>query len=244
MKFKRNHVIFLVPLVLILLCLGIYLTAGNVNYPVDRSNQPGIAMTELPSPDIQGRMSVEKAINNRRSVRNYTEQELSLEEISQLLWAAQGITSEVNSFRTAPSAGATYPLEVYMVVDAVAGLERGIYKYYPKTHEIGRLKTDTTMNRLADLVNNALYQSWIKQASALLIIAAVYERTTSKYSDRGKRYVYMEAGHVAQNVYLQATALGLGTVTVGAFRDQKVQSTIGMKSQEKPLYIMPIGNIK
>ncbi len=173
----------------------------------------------------------------RRSVREYVSLPLSLEDISQLLWAAQGITSDWGG-RTAPSAGALYPLEVYLVVGDVDGLESGVYKYQPQEHALIRVGDSDVRSELASA---ALEQSFIAQGAVDIVIAAVYERTTRKYGDRGVRYVHMEAGHAAQNIYLEAVALDLGTVTVGAFSDERVKDVLGMPESEVPLYIMPVG---
>jgi SagB-type dehydrogenase family enzyme len=191
----------------------------------------------LPQPRYRGDVSLEEALLQRRSVREYTGEPLTLEEISQLLWAAQGIT-DPRGFRTAPSAGGLYPLEVYLVAGEVAGLEAGVYKYRPQEHSLIRVVVG---DRRENLCTAALGQVWVREAAADIVILAVYERTTVKYGDRGIRYVHLEAGHAAQNVCLQATALGLGTVTVGAFYDDEVQAVLGAPKNEKPLYVMPVG---
>jgi SagB-type dehydrogenase family enzyme len=172
----------------------------------------------------------------RRSVREYASLSLSLEDISQLLWAAQGITSDWGG-RTAPSAGALYPLEVYLVVGDVENLEAGVYKYQPQEHALIRAGDSDVRS---DLASAALGQSCVARGAVDIVIAAVYERTTGKYGDRGIRYVHMEAGHAAQNIYLEAVALDLGTVTVGAFRDEEVKEVLDMPEGEVPLYIMPV----
>jgi len=191
----------------------------------------------LPQPRYRGDVSLEEALLQRRSVREYTGEPLTLEEISQLLWAAQGIT-DPRGFRTAPSAGGLYPLEVYLVAGEVAGLEAGVYKYRPQEHSLIWVVVG---DRRENLCTAALGQVWVREAAADIVILAVYERTTVKYGDRGIRYVHLEAGHAAQNVCLQATALGLGTVTVGAFYDDEVQAVLGAPKNEKPLYVMPVG---
>jgi SagB-type dehydrogenase family enzyme len=191
----------------------------------------------LPQPRYRGDVFLEEALLQRRSVREYTGEPLTLEEISQLLWAAQGIT-DPRGFRTAPSAGGLYPLEVYLVAGEVAGLEAGVYKYRPQEHSLIWVVVG---DRRENLCTAALGQVWVREAAADIVILAVYERTTVKYGDRGIRYVHLEAGHAAQNVCLQATALGLGTVTVGAFYDDEVQAVLGAPKNEKPLYVMPVG---
>lgn len=196
---------------------------------------------KLPSPETTGPMSVEEAILRRRSIRSYTDAPLSLQDISQLVWAAQGITDPARKFRAAPSAGATYPLEVYIVVgsNGVTGIAEGVYRYDPSEHQLENVLRGDLRLRLADA---ALGQSCVREAPVNIVIAAVYERTTRRYGDRGIRYVHMEVGHVGQNLYLQAEARGLGMVVVGAFDDDQVQELLQLPTDQKPLYIIPIGH--
>ncbi len=191
---------------------------------------------QLPSPHIGGRMSVEQAINERRSVRLYRKTEtVQLEEISQILWAAQGITSD-EGLRTAPSAGALFPLELYLVAGNVRNLQAGVYHYEPHKHVLRRVLSGDVR---VDLHTAAMDQEQLHAASAIIVIAAVYDRSTAKYLERGRRYVDFEVGHVSQNIYLQATALGLGTVAVGAFQESEVKRVLEIS--EEPLYLMPLG---
>ena len=190
----------------------------------------------LPKPSHSSAVSVEEALTNRRSIRRYKDERLTLAEVSQLLWAAQGITVGWGG-RTAPSAGALYPMEIYLVAGEVEGLEAGVYRYSPKEHVIQKKVEGDMRQKLSDA---ALGQEVIQDAPISLILAAVYERTTRKYGQRGIRYVHIEVGHVGQNVYLQAETLGLGTVMVGAFDDQKVKELLGLDNEE-PLGIMPVG---
>lgn len=198
---------------------------------------------ELPSPETTGTVSVEEAIQRRRSIRSYTDEPLSLQDISQLMWAAQGITDPARKFRAAPSAGATYPLEVYVVVgnNCVTALAGGLYRYDPSEHRLEYILKGDLRSSLAEA---ALGQSWMREAPINIVIAAVYERTTNRYGERGIRYVHMEAGHVGQNLYLQAVARGLGMVVVGAFHDDQVQGLLQLPTDQKPLYIIPIGHPK
>jgi SagB-type dehydrogenase family enzyme len=193
----------------------------------------------LPEPLDSGEISVEEALLERRSVRNYRDGALTLAEISQLLWAAQGITHP-GGYRTAPSAGALYPLEVYVVAGNVEGLQAGIYKYRPQGHELEKVAGGDVR---AELCAAALDQEFVEDGAAVLVFAAVYERTTGKYGERGVRYVHMEVGHAAQNVYLQAVSLGLGTVVVGAFDDDEVEKLLQMEDDERALCIMPVGRV-
>jgi SagB-type dehydrogenase family enzyme len=159
--------------------------------------------------------------------------------VSKLLWAAQGLTHG-EGLRSAPSAGALYPLFVYLLTGEVESLPTGIYKYRPEPHDLVSL---TQGDRRKALSTSALNQEWIEDAAAVIAMTAVYERTTGKYGRRGRRYVHMEVGHAAQNVYLQATALGLGTVLVAAFDDDQVQKVLGIPSKERPLGLMPVGQV-
>lgn len=193
---------------------------------------------KLLQPSFKSSTSVEEAMLKRRSVRYFTDKPLTLSEISQLLWSAQGITEARGGLRTAPSAGALYPLEVYVVAGKVENLETGIYKYKPQTHELIKIADG---DKRTELYNAALQQSSIQTAPANFVFAAVYERTSRKYRDRAERYVHIEIGHAAQNVCLQAVSLGLGTVTIGAFYDDKVKKVMHLPRDEEPLYIMPIG---
>lgn len=192
---------------------------------------------KLPSPVFKGNISVEEAISKRRSVRNYSDDSLSLQEAGQLLWAAQGITSPGGK-RTAPSAGALYPLEVYLVSKAIKGLPAGIFHYLPEEHSLEQTGTGDMFGKL---YFSAMMQESIKRGAGIIVLTAVYSRTTWKYGDRGERYVHMEAGHAAQNVCLQAVSLDIGTVTIGAFRDSAVCNLMNLKSNEVPLYLMPVG---
>lgn len=201
----------------------------------------GGEMIKLSKPNYESKTSIEKALLERRSVRNYKNTALQLSEVSQLLWAAQGITEKRSGFRTAPSAGATYPLEVYVVVGNVNDLPCGIYKYKLQEHELVKLKEG---DKRAELSSAAFWQSSVKDAPCVLVFSAVYERTTKRYGERGNRYVHMETGHAGQNVHLQAVSLGLGTVVVGAFDDKQVKRVIDMPKEENPLYLMPVGKVE
>lgn len=187
---------------------------------------------ELPAPRTDGPMSLERALAERRSVRDFTDERLTLEELAQLLWAAQGITADWGG-RTAPSAGALYPLEVYAVTPG------GLYHYLPDGHRADVLRADDLRRPLAAA---ALGQAAVAVAPAVLVIAAVFRRTEVKYGERAERYVHLEAGHAAQNVLLQAVALGLGGVPIGAFSDREVQRVLGLPADHEPLYLIPVGH--
>jgi len=192
---------------------------------------------KLPAPKLDGDISVEKAISLRRSIRSYKKEALSIEEVSQILWAAQGITNQ-QGYRTAPSAGALFPLELYIAVGNVKNLSPGIYKYNPQKHELMLTKLGDKRNEIADTAGG---QDRVRNGAVVLIFSAVYERTKPRYGTRTERYVHMEIGHAAQNVYLQVTALNLATVSVGAFVDNQLKKVSGLERNEIPLLLMPVG---
>ena len=192
----------------------------------------------LPTPSVLGGMSLTQTLVQRRSTRAYSLGALSLAQLGQLLWAAQGITSD-DGLRTAPSAGALYPLELHIAIGTVEALDSGVYHYVPPQHSL--LQIHTTDIR-TDLAAAAMNQAWVQDAAIVVTCSAVYDRTTDKYSHRGVRYVHMEVGHVAQNVLLQATALGLHCVIVGAFDDDTVHRTLTTPPDCAPLCLIPIGH--
>ncbi len=193
------------------------------------------AVIPLPSPALTGSLSLEEALARRRSVREFDATPLTTAELGQLLWAAQGITHE-RGFRTAPSAGALYPLEIYVVTGD------GIFHYEPQGHRLTQLSSGDSRKPLQGA---ALGQEAVGQAPAVFVIAAVYERTAKKYgADRSPRYVHLEAGHAAQNLLLEAVALGLGAVPIGAFDDEEVQQVLGLPADHRPLYLIPAGRPK
>jgi SagB-type dehydrogenase family enzyme len=191
----------------------------------------------LPTPSQDAGIPIERALRWRRSIRDFTGAPLSLVQVSSLLWAAQGITSP-EGFRTAPSAGALYPLEVYLVVGDISELAEGVYAYHPREHALEIVAAGDRRRQLSDA---AFSQDWIRSSAAIIVLAAVARRTTRKYGERGHRYVHMEAGHAAQNVYLQAVSLGLGTTTVGAFDDARVKAVLEIPGEARPLCLLPIG---
>ena len=196
------------------------------------STIPAAVSFDLPRPARKGAVSVEEALARRRSHRTYEDRPLDVEAIGQLLWAAQGIVTRTG-FRTAPSAGALYPLEIYAV------LAEGVYRYDPRRHRLTRtIERDLRM----ELCRAALEQRSVADAPLVLVFAAVHSRIASEYGPtRGERYVHMEIGHAAQNVHLQAAALGLGSVPIGAFQDARVQKALGLPAEERPLYLVPVG---
>jgi SagB-type dehydrogenase family enzyme len=222
--------------------LVLFLTACT-SLPADRPDEtpdaPASAGTSvgqaiaLPTPVASGALSLEEALARRRSVRDFEATPLTLGELGQLLWAAQGITGQ-EGYRSAPSAGALYPLELY------AATAEAVYHYEPGGH---RLSIHLRGDRRRELSAAALSQASVREAPAVLVIAAVYERTEGKYgAERAPRYVHLEAGHAAQNILLQAVALDLGAVPVGAFEDDRVQQALGLPADHQPLYLIPAGH--
>lgn len=190
----------------------------------------------LPAPVTQGDVSVESAIAARRSVREYTTESPTLTDVAQLLWAAQGITGPEGR-RATPSSGRSYPLTVYVVCGAVADLPPGLYRYAPATHALEQLADGDRR----ELLVAASGQAWLGSAPCIVAVTAMVERTQQQYGDKAERFVHLEAGAVMENLYLQATARGLGTVMVGGFDDAKVAAALSLAPGEAPLVIMPIG---
>lgn len=185
-------------------------------------------------------MSVEEAIARRRSVREYSNKPISLAQLSQLLWAAQGITEPSRELRAAPSAGALYPLEVYAVVKegGVTGLDAGIYHYLAKENSLTLVRGGDCTSKLKEA---AFDQDAVGFAAVNLVMTAVVQRTTAKYGERGVQYAFQEAGHAAENVFLQAQSLGLAALVAGAFDDDAVRAVLGVGALERPVYIQPTG---
>ncbi len=185
---------------------------------------------QLPKPILKGTKSLEECIYIRESVRSYSKKEIEIEKISQILWATQG---KKGSKRTVPSAGATYPLEIYVNLKG-----RGYFHYNYSKHVLEFI-TDKDLSK--KLANASWDQQFIAEAYLNIIICAIFERTTQRYGQRGVRYVYIEVGHCAQNIHLEAVALGLCSVPIGAYEDNKVKQVLELKKNIEPLYIIPIG---
>lgn len=195
-------------------------------------------MIKLPEPTLDGDVSLEAALLKRRSVREYGDRPLTQAEVGQLLWAAQGISGAKSYKRTAPSAGGRCPLELYVLIGEVEDFEVGLYRYKPEEHALIWLN-DRDLR--LELGRAAVDQTWLAEAPVVFVFAAVYERTTGRYGDRGFRYVHMDAAYASENLHLQAVALKLGTVVMGAFDDDRVHQVIQMEDEERPLLIMPVG---
>ena len=194
---------------------------------------------KLPSPSSQGRMSVEEALQKRRTVRHFAQRGVDLAQVSQLLWGTDGM-SDPRGYRTAPSAGATYPLEIYLVVGerGVAGLAPGLYHYRPQAHT---LELTQKGDLRAAVARACLHQTWMAEAPVMVVLAAEYRRCMARYGDRGIRYTHMEVGHAGQNLFLQAEALGLACGIVGAFQDRILQEILKLPPSHEPLLVMPVG---
>ena len=197
-------------------------------------------LIRLPSPSQEGGMSLAEAIARRRSIRDFTPEPVSQSQLSQILWAAQGKSNTWGRHRTVPSAGATYPLEIFVVggKNGIEEIDDGVYHYDVDSHSlILHHRGDVRL----ELARAALGQRFIYEAPVDIVICALYHRTLAHYGSRGERYIHIEVGHARQNIYLQAAALGLATVAIGAFYDEQVREVLRLEKQYKPLYIMPIG---
>ena len=194
----------------------------------------------LPKPDVTGQVPLEKAIKNRRTIRSFASRSIPLKSFSQILWAGQGIIEQGGFRRSVPSGGALYPLDLYALVGekGIEEIESGVYHYEPRTHEITVVKEGDLRRELA---RAALGQMWLAEAPFSLIVTAEYQRSSSKYGERGVRYSMIEAGHAGQNIFLQAEALGLGVGIVGAFHDREVLWVAKLRQGHEPLLLMPVG---
>ncbi|MGZ3494624.1 MAG: SagB/ThcOx family dehydrogenase [Thermodesulfobacteriota bacterium] len=216
------------------LSIGFFLAMGLFDA------RTGDASISLPRPSFDGKISVEKAIKGRKTVREFREKGLSLSHLSQLVWAGQGITDPSEKKRAVSSGGALYPLDLYVLIGekGVEKMEEGVYRYSPKEHSIDLI---TKGDRRREIALVSLSQTWMTRAPVVFIITAEYRRITGKYRERGIRYALIEVGHVGQNLFLQAEALGLGAGIVGAFNDSEVSKIAGLPTQHEPLLIMPVG---
>ena len=230
-----------------LFCLILFIAfpACNSETSENERNSEPLLIYILPAPRTDGSISVEHALANRRSRRHFQDRAITKEQLSQILWAAYGITYPIphhpnlrGGLRTTPSAGAMFPLEIYVIAGNVEGLAPGVYRYISGEHKLVRVIAGDIREQLSEA---ALGQRMIRDAPATVFFSAVFSRMTGRYGQRGRRYVYMEIGHSAQNIYLQAEALGLGTCAVGAFTDSRVRQLLRLPADEEPLYIMPIG---
>jgi len=196
----------------------------------------------LPSPSHKGKISVEEALKNRRTHRSFSSKALSLDQLSQVLWAAYGVTAKKHGYalKTAPSAGALYPMDIYALVgkQGVEKLPEGVYHYKPENHTLEVVQKKDQRHATA---RASLGQTWMAEAPIMLVITGEYARCTVKYGRRGVSYTYIEAGCVGQNIFLQAEALGLKAGIVGAFNNKRVIEVLGIPAAHDPILIMPVG---
>jgi len=194
----------------------------------------------LPDPVIDGDVSLERTIHQRRTIRSFDSKSLALKQFSRVLWAAQGITEAGGFKRAAPSAGALYPMDIYGVVgaDCIEKLDPGVYHYEPADHSVSLVKEGDARR---DVAVASLSQMWTAHAPLTLVITAEYSRIMVKYGQRGIRYAMIEAGHIGQNIFLESQAMGLAAGIVGAFEDEKVIEVMGINKTHEPLLVMPVG---
>ncbi len=224
------------PLIRAAVLIAVLFTAGAALTPAGpQAEESGMS---LPEPELDGEVSLEAALAARRSVRSFVDATMSLETLSQLCWAGQGVSDQQRGFRTAPSAGALYPLELYVAAGNVGGIDAGIYRYLPEPHE---LKRELDGDLREELAGAALGQRWIAEAPVVFVVVGVPERLERRYGPRAERYTILEAGHVGQNIALQAVTRDLGTTMVGAFVDDEVARILDLKSGHQPLYVIPAG---
>lgn len=215
--------------------LGVVLVialAGCADRAEDARGAAPPATATAPAPATSGGMALSETLVRRRSVRDFLDKPLTEQQTAQLAWAAQGVT-DPRGFRTAPSAGALYPIELYVVT------EDGVARYLPSRHAFEAVAVG---DRRPTLAEAAVNQTWVAKAPATFVVCAVYERTTKKYGERGVRYAIQEVGHVCQNLHLQAVALGLGSVSVGAFHDDRVRRLLGAPPDHRPLCLVCVGH--
>lgn len=198
----------------------------------------GAERIELPVPTLTGTSSLEETLAGRRSVRAFGPQPLSLRQIAQLAWAAQGVTEPATGYRTAPSAGGTLPLELDLLLHGVQGVEDGVYRFVPDGHALRRRLAGDRRSAVADATMN---QGFVADAPVVLVLSAVAARTAPRFGALTDRLLDLEVGHAAQNASLQAVALGLGTVVVAAFREAELAAALQLAEGERPIYLMPVG---
>ncbi len=198
----------------------------------------GAARTLLPEPTLKGATSLEEALTQRRSLRAFASDPISLAHVGQLAWSAQGVTEAATGYRTAPSAGGTLPVEVDLVVHGVPDLEDGVYRYLPAEHALRRRLAGDRRQAVADATLN---QGFVRDAPVIVALSAVAARTAATFGDFADRLIDMEVGHVGQNVSLQAVALGLGTVVVAGIREAELIAALELADGERPIYLMPVG---
>ena len=215
------------------LCVVSAMMFGLGVLAVEPGTSQSAKVIKLPEPVQKGTLSLEETLAKRRSVRSFSAEPISMEQIGQLAWAAQGITAPERGLRTAPSAGATYPIELYIVT------QNGTYHYVPQGHQVEILKEEDLRGQLARAAGG---QASVRNAAADFVITAVYSRTMKRYGERGRTYVHLEAGHVGQNIQLQAVSLGLGSVPIGAFKEEEIRTALSLPADHEPVYMFAVGH--
>ena len=213
-------------------------TAPELDTPVSGAkliDLPAPEDIDIPSPPFR------ELMENRRSTRAYSDQPLSLEQLSWLLWSAQGVQKQLptNTLRTVPSAGGRHPLDTFLAIGNASGLEPGLYRYMALTHQLALVRADK------DVIENltaACVRKWIANAPLVFLWAAVPYRATWKYSERGWRYIFLDAGHACQNLYLACEAIGAGCCGVEAFDDDAMNKFLGLDGEKQfAVYMAPAG---
>jgi SagB-type dehydrogenase family enzyme len=234
----KARLLIYVSLILLSITVFNLSSCGNSDEKASAELAPNSSeIIQLPEPRYDSEISLEESLLNRRSTRSYSDEPVTLQEVSQLLWAAQGIT-DASGLRTAPSAVALYPLNIYIVVGNVPEIVRGVYIYVPEDHSIKRLLNGDIRGALADA---AMGQASVRQGAVSFVVTVDYGKMTAQFADKGERFGTLEAGHAAQNLCLQSTALGLGLVTAGAIYDDQVANVLDLPDNFTPLYVIPVG---
>lgn len=238
-----------IGIIIVLIVIFIGVLGAYYFYQPTKSNSTAtpnryvINVTYLPAPQLSGNLSVETAIQNRRSVRSYSNETISISNVSQILWSAQGITDNQNNLRATPSAGQVYPLEIYVVVgnSTVTGLAPGAYHYVPSNNTLEKTVNGDLRSHLSSI---ATEQEAVNQAPVDFIITGNYQKMINKYKDPTlcTRFVDLEAGHAGENIYLQAESMGLVTVAIGSFNETQMIQLLELPQNETPLYIFPLGH--
>ncbi|AUB57542.1 MULTISPECIES: SagB/ThcOx family dehydrogenase [Methanobacterium] len=242
MQKKSKYV--LVAIILLSAFLAVYLAYTVFMQPVKTEIQSReiLGTFNLPQAMISSNMSVDQAIQNRRSVRTFSTTALTLQDVSQLLWASQGITDSERNYRAAPSAGHVFPMEIYLVTgnNSVKELEAGIYHYNPFNNTLEKIVDGDQRYNLSQAAHQ---QKWVEAAPISLVITGNYQKMREKYPDEriSTRFVDIEAGHIGENIYLEAVAHGMGTVAIGSFYDDQMINLLKLPSNETPIYIYPVG---
>lgn len=241
---QQKSKVVLLAIILLSIFLAVYIGYSIFMQPVEVKYQSRqiLATVDLPQAEISGNMSVDQAIQNRRSVRSFSATPLTLKDVSQLLWAAQGITDSERNFRATPSAGHVFPMEVYLVAGngSVQELEAGIYHYNPFNNTLEKIVEGDQRYNLSQAAHQ---QKWVNDAPISLVVTGNYQKMQDKYPEGNisTRFVDMEAGHIGENIYLEVVSRGLGTVAIGSFYDDQMINLLKLPSNETPLYIYPVG---